>query len=345
VNPSKRSITLNLDSEEGRGLLMRLLEGADVLAENASARVLENWGLGFETLHAHNPRLVVLRMPAWGLEGPWRDRPGFAANIEQASGIVWMTGYEDAPMLPLGCDPIGGIHAAFAVMAALEMRKRTGKGQLVESTLIEPALNVAAQPVVELEAYGTLLSRDENRGPTAAPQGLYRCLAPRGPRDPEWLAIAVENDAHWRGLSRAIGEPAWAVDPALSEEVGRRAAQDRIDAELAAWCEGRHASEAESVLLAEGVPAAAGRNVHHLLPDDQLEHRGFFQTLDHPVTGETPYPNLPMRFSAFGPGLKTAPPPTMGQHNEEVLGGELGLSSEELAGLREKKIIGDRPDF
>ncbi len=345
VNPGKRSVTLNLDTDEGRALLMRLLETADVLAENASARVLENFGLDVETLHAHNPRLVVLRMPAWGLDGPWRDRPGFAANIEQASGVAWMTGYPDAPMMPLACDPIGGMHAAFGLMGALEIRDRTGEGQVVESTLIEPALNAAAQSIVELEAYGALLSRSANRAPQAAPQGLYRCRRARDERDPEWLAVSVEDDAQWQGLVRAIGEPAWCLDPAYATHAGRQEAHDRIDAGISTWAADRFAGDAEAALHAEGVPASAGRNAHFLFPDDQLEHRGFFQTLEHPVTGMTGYPNLPMRFSSWPEGLKTTPPPTLGQHNEEILGGELGLSSDEIRALREAKVIGETPEL
>jgi len=345
ANPGKRSVTLNLDTEQGRDLLLRLIEDADVMTENASARVLENFGLSFERLHERNPRLVLLRMPAWGLDGPWRDRPGFAANIEQASGIAWMTGYDDHPMVPMACDPIGGIHAAFAVMAALEMRRRTGKGQIVESSLIEPALNVGAQIVLELQAYGALLGRDENRGPTAAPQGMYRCQAPRDERDPEWLAITVANDAQWQGLRRALGDPSWASDAVFARAAGRRAARDAIDAGIRAWCAERRAVDAEALLSAAGVPAGAGVNAHYLRSNPQIQHRGFYQALDHPVTGPTPYPNLPMRFSRFGAGLHTTPPPTLGQHNDEVLGGELGLSPEELARLRAAKVIGERPDF
>jgi crotonobetainyl-CoA:carnitine CoA-transferase CaiB-like acyl-CoA transferase len=231
------------------------------------------------------------------------------------------------------------------VICALEMRRRTGQGQMVESSLVEPALNVGAQMVLEHQAYRARLGREANRGPTAAPQGMYRCQAPRDERDPEWLAIAVADDAQWQGLRRALGDPSWARDAAFARAAGRRAAHDAIDAELGAWCAGRPAALAESVLTAAGVPAAAGINAHFLVPNPQIQHRGFYQTLDHPVTGPTPYPNLPMRFSRFGAGLHPSPPPTLGQHNDEVLGGELGLSTEELDRLRAAKVIGERPAF
>ena len=345
VNAGKRGITLNLDSPDGRELLLRLVAGADVVVENGSARVLENFDLGFERLRERNPGLLLLRMPAWGLDGPWRDRTGFAANVEQASGIAWGTGYPDAPLVPQACDPIGGMHAALALLAALEVRRRTGRGQQVETALVEPALNVAALQVIEREAYGASMTRDGNRGPFGAPQGMYRCQTPRDERGPEWLAVAVSDDAQWRALLGVLGTPEWGDDPSLAGAAGRRAAHDAVDARLAAWCAERGAIQAEALLLAAGIPAGAGFNAHFALPNAQLEHRGFFQTLDHPVTGATPYPSLPMVFSRWGAGRHTRPPPTLGQHNDEVLGGELGVSPEELAGLRERKVIGERPVF
>lgn len=345
VNTGKRSVTLNLDQARGRELLLDLLKDADVLTENASARVLENFGLDIETLHAHNPRLVVLRMPAWGLDGPWRDRPGFAANIEQASGVAWMTGYEDRPMLPLACDPIGGMHAAFALMGALEIREQSGRGSLVEATLIEPALNVAAQPILELQVYGEKMTRNVNRGANAAPQGLYRCRRGSDERDPEWLAVSVETDAQWRALREALGDPAWAREPALDTHAGRAREHDRIDEELSAWAAEQDARTAEEVLVVAGVPAGAARNGHFLRPDAQLAARGYFQTLEHPVTGATDYPCLPIRFSAWPEGLESSPPPTLGQHNEEVLGRELGLTEAEILELRRDGVIGERPEF
>jgi len=315
------------------------------VAENASPRVLDNFDLTYERLRRRNPRLVLLRMPAWGLDGPWRERPGFAGNVEQASGIAWLTGYADAPIVAQACDPIAGMHAAFALLLALEVRRRTGAGQMVEVPLVEPALNVAAGQVVEWSAYGALLVRDENRSPFASPQGLYRCRPSRDSRDPAWLALAVTDDAQWQALCRALGDPTWRRDPALDEAPGRRAAHDAIDAALGLWCAARYALDAEQALVAAGVPAAAGMNAHFLLDNVQLAHRGFFEVLPHPVTGPTPYPGLPMRFSNLGVGLHRSPPPTLGQHNDEVLGGELGVSREELARLREAQVIGERPAF
>jgi len=341
ANPGKRAVTLRLDDADGRALLERLIEGADVVIENYSARVVENFGLGWERIRTLNRRAIMVRMPAFGLSGPWRDRPGFAMTVEQASGLAWITGYRDLPLVVRGaCDPVGGMHAVFALLAALEHRRRTGEGQLVEVPLLEVALNIAAEQVIERSAYGRLLGRDENRGPCAAPQGLYRCADPD-----ELVALAIATDAQWRALGRLMGDPEWIRSPELASASGRRRAHDFIDERIEAWLLQHPRDAAVALLLEAGIPAAAAINAHFVMPNPQLEHRRFFQTLEHPVTGPTRYPGFPMRFSGLGTPPLRSPPPTLGQHNDEILGGDLGLTPEELARLREAQVIGERPSF
>ena len=185
-----------------------------------------------------------------------------------------------------------------------------------------------------------LLSRDQNRGPYAAPQGLYSC-ADAG----EYVALAVATDAHWKALRSLMGDPEWARDAALDSAAERRVHHDAIDAGIETWLSDRKQADAVNALLEAGVPAHPVINAHYVMPNPQLEHRRFYQTLEHPVTGETRYPGLPMRFSALGDRLHRSSPPTLGQHNREILCGELGLSEEEFEALLEKQIIGDRPSF
>ncbi len=329
VNTDKRAITLRLDGEEARAALRTLVERADVLIENYSARVLEQFGLGFETLSAWNPRLVVVRMPAWGLDGPWRDRTGFAMNIEQACGIAWRGGYPDLPMVANVCDPVGGLHAVVGLFAALEHRRRTGRGQLVEVPLVEPGLNIAAEQVIEHSAYGVLLCSEGNRSPDAAPQGVYAC------RGGERIAIAVESDAQWRAVISLLPEGS------LAQFTDRRAQHDAIDAALARTLANRDVAMLEQELLDKGVPAQRLVNAHFVMPHPQLEHRGYFQTLEHPVTGAARYPGLP--YVGLADGRPRRPPPTLGQHNREVLAGELGISEDELARWEREGIIGTQP--
>jgi len=341
ANHNKRGITLDLTRPEGRDLLLRLAAGADVLLENFTPRVMESFDLGWETLHATNPRLVMVRLPAYGLRGPWRDRTGFAQTMEGITGMAWITGWPDGrPLLPRGaCDPLAAMHAVFATMLALRDRESSGDGHLVEVTMIEAALNAAAEQVVEYGASGTVLSRHGNRGPLAAPQNVYACAG-----DEEWLAIAISTDAEWARLRQHLGDPKWARDPALASAAGRREAHDLIDEELGAWCATQDAGKTADLLSEAGIPAGYVVDSRDIFHNPQLVHRGYFAPQDHPVTGHHSIPTVPFRFAsrAGAPWLRR-PAPTLGQHNREILGGELGLTDAELAELEAAGHIGRRP--
>lgn len=341
VNPGKRCITLDLNSDRGIELLRQLIEGADIVAENFSARVMTNFGLTWEKLREWNPRLLLLRMPAFGLDGPWKDRPGWASNVDQVSGLSWRTGYDESfpVIVRAACDPVGGLHGAFALMLGLEARRRTGRGQLIELPLVEPALAMASESVIEYTAYGELLGCQGNRGPYAAPQGIY----PTSEGDP--LALAVATDEQWRALCALLGANEWAVDARLATADGRRAAHDAIDKKVAQWSAERSCEEAVARLVDVGIPASPVANAHEVHPHVQLEHRRFFQALVHPETGTVDYPVLPMRFSSLDPALHRSPAPTLGQHNEEVLCGELGLGRDAYEALETEQVIGTRPTF
>jgi crotonobetainyl-CoA:carnitine CoA-transferase CaiB-like acyl-CoA transferase len=348
ANSNKRDLTLDLTRDEGRALAKQLVAECDVVIENFSPRVMEQFGLGWGELSALNPSLVMVRMPAFGLDGPWRDRVGFAQTMEQVSGMAWMTGFTDAPMIPRGpCDPLAGMHAMIGLMTALEHRRRTGEGQLVEVAMVKAALNIASEVVLEHQAYGVSLERDGNRGPVAAPQGVYRCLddvdgldAPdRGER---WLCVAVATDEQWSALRSALGDPAWSTDPALRTLAGRRAAHDAIDAELSGWAASKHVDDAVARLWDAGVPAAPvfpGRSNDTLA---QPIARGFFEKVDHPVTGPVNLWGMPVKPLTRPEWVWVqAPAPTLGQHNDEVLREVIGLGEEEVATLWDTEIVGD----
>ncbi len=161
----------------------------------------------------------------------------------------------------------------------------------------------------------------------------------------EYVAIAVTTDAQWEALRRLLGDPDWARDASLATAGGRRAAHDLIDARLNEWTATPPRDSVAERLVAAGIPAQALVNPHFVTPNPQLEARGFFQVMNHPVTGATRYPGFPMAFSGLGRNLHRTPPPTLGQHNDEILRRELGLSEEEVQRLRQSKIIGERPTF
>jgi crotonobetainyl-CoA:carnitine CoA-transferase CaiB-like acyl-CoA transferase len=233
---------------------------------------------------------------------------------------------------------LAALHAVFATMLALRARDASGEGRLVEVTMIEAALNMAAEQVVEYGATGTVLERRGNRGRDAAPQNVYACAGHE-----QWLALAVQTDEQWETLRRVLGDPEWARDPALATVDGRFAAHDAVDAGLGELFATRDAGQLAETLAANGVPAGYVIDARETARNPQLRHRGFFEVEDHPVTGPNDVPVMPFRFRhQTGPWLRR-PAPTLGQHNAEVLGGILGLTDAELAALEASGIIGTRP--
>ena len=222
ANLNKRGITLNLGDDRGRELFLALAAEADVVVENFTPRVMENFRLTYDAIRQVRPDIVMVRMPGWGLNGPWHDRSGFATTMEQASGMAFVTGYDDGPpMAPGLCDPLAAIHVAFAVLALLEERRRTGRGQHVEIPMIDLAVNVAAEQILEFEAYGELMTRRGNRSFEAAPQGVYACAG-----TDEWLALSVTTEDQWKVLCEVIGGSSWVDAPKLATLEGRLSMHD-----------------------------------------------------------------------------------------------------------------------
>ena len=331
ANAGKRSITLDLQRSEGRSLLRRLVEVSDVVVENYSPRVFDQWGLTWAELRSWNPRIVVVRMPAFGLDGPWRDRVGFAQTMEQTSGMAWLTGYADVePMNARGpCDPLAGLHATFAAIVALAQRERTGEGCLVEATMVETALNAAAEQVIEFTGNGVLLTRDANHEPAYGLQGTFRCVDT--PADTVGVvAIAAADRAQRAALSALVGTT-------LTDD------HELFDRVLSEWCASRPLLDTVELLAAHGVPAAAVAGCRTSDRNPQIRSRGFFEDVDHAVVGTHSIPAFPVVFGRQPARRFARPAPLLGEHNAEVLGGLLGLDDTELASLAEAGIIGTRP--
>ncbi|GAA3146644.1 CoA transferase [Planomonospora alba] len=339
ANHNKRAITLDLADPDGLGLLKRLITTADVLLENFAPRVLDNLGLDWEGVHALNPSLVMLRMPAFGLSGPLRERVGYAQTVEQYAGLCWVTGYpEGPPTNPSGpSDPMGGANAVFALLAALRLRAGTGQGLLVEAPLVEAALTMAAEQIVTAAATGRVIGRDGNHSPGIAPQGAYPCAGTES-----WVAISVVTDAHWSALRDLAKVARWTEDPALGSRAGRQAQQDLLDRELAEWTAEQDAADLVTALLDRGIPAARLTDPRFAHEHPQLAGHGLFEEIDHPVVGRIHLPVVPYRYSGVERWSRLAPP-TLGQHTHEVLTGELGLTPEQIDELTARGVIGTRP--
>ncbi|WP_292990361.1 CoA transferase [Mycobacterium sp.] len=340
MNTNKRSVTLDLGSDDGRSLFRDLVAGADVVIENFSPRVMDHFGLTADALLEINPRLVVARMPAFGLDGPWRDRVGFAPTMEQIAGLAWVTGSADGPPVPPrgACDPLAGVHAAFAVTAALCFADRAGVGQLVELPMIETVLNVTAIQPIEAEVFGVTLSRRGNRGHGCAVQNLYRCTG-----EDDWIAVTVRTDEQWQALVDAMGQPSWTDDRRFDTVDGRHAHADEIDRELQAWFAGQGLHDVLNTLAAVDIPAAPVVSPSLITENDQLNDRGFLEALVHPRTGAGRYPRPPFAPLTGRHNWLLRPPPTLGEHNDEVLREACGLTGEDLTRLEAAGVIGTRP--
>ncbi|BCO34418.1 CoA transferase [Mycobacterium heckeshornense] len=345
LNTNKKGLTLDLQSERGRELLSRLIATSDVIVENFTPRVLDQIGVDFAAAQAIRPDVIMLRMPGFGLDGPWRDQPAFAYVIEAASGLSWLTGYPDRPPYEpysIG-DPNAGVHAVNALLLALEHRRRTGQGVFVEAAMVDAAVNIAAEQVIEYSAYGALLQRAGNRGPWAAPQNLYRTAdVDEFGRLDSWVAIAVATDRQWEGLCEVLGRPQWAMDPALSTMAGRRERHDLIDAHLGAWCQQRAGDEIVRCLWDAGISVAKVMQPHRQTELSQLAFRHFFEDVGHPINARVAHSTLPMRLSRGPERFHVRPAPLLGEHNHELLA-ELGVTREEIADLEADGVIGRAP--
>ena len=343
TNTNKRGLTLDLADPRGLALAKRLVERCDAVVENFTPRVLDGFGLGWDAIRAANPRAVLVRMPAFGLSGPWRDRPGFAQTLEQLSGMAWLTGHrDDQPRIQRGpCDPMAGMHAAFALLAALLRRERTGRGAQVECAMLEVALNAAAESILEFGATGNVLEREGNRAPEAAPQGLYPCRGSR-PGAEHWLALSVATDAQWRALVDVLGRPDWSGEPALGPPRGtpRRPRPHRRRAPVVGGgARARPAGRGAGGGGASPPGACSIRAPRAPIPSSWGGASTKAWTI--PSSAGIPTPPCPSAMPAWGTG-SVGPAPTFGEHNREILD-ELGVDAEEQAQLAAEGVISERP--
>jgi crotonobetainyl-CoA:carnitine CoA-transferase CaiB-like acyl-CoA transferase len=337
TNLNKRDITLDLTSGQGHDLIRRLVRDADVVVENFSPRVIEQFGLDYESLVTHRPDVILVRMPGFGLQGPWRDYVGWAFNFEQASGMSAATGYAEGPPCNLQgpADPIVGVHAGVALLAALKHRQRTGEGQLIEIAQVEVTACVTAEPVIEFSMNGVVRPREGNRRRECV-QGVYPTAV-----DGAWVAISVRHDADWAQLATAMGRAELLDDARFASADQRQLAHDDFDTVVSDWTRTQTAAEIIDALGARRVPAEQVLTPDRMYDISQLDARGYYEEVEHPVTGPHRYPGWPFKITPGPRHHHRFAPPTLGQHNEEILRG-LGVTDDQLDELRAQHVIGEK---
>jgi crotonobetainyl-CoA:carnitine CoA-transferase CaiB-like acyl-CoA transferase len=334
INRNKRSITLNMAGRPGQEVLAKLIAKSDVLVENFKLGTLEKWGFGDDWLEANAPRVIRCSITGYGSSGPKAALPGYDFILQAESGLMSICGEPDGTPMKYGVaivDIVTGMLACNSILAAVNARHRTGRGQRVEVSLFDSSLALLANVASSYLISGNDARRFGNGHPSIVPYTAY-------PTRDDMIAVAVGNDAQFARFAAALGKPAWASDPRYVKNPDRVANRDTLDTMIAEVL-GKDGAEAWiATFTAAGIPCGRINSVAQALDAEHTAARDMVRTVKHPTIGQLKMLGIPFRFSAT-PAAVRRPPPTLGQHTEQVLREELGLTDERIAALRAEKII------
>lgn len=335
LNTGKYGVALNMAHPKARGVARRLAAWADVLLESFIPGTMEKWGLDYEHVRGFNPRVVMLSTCNQGHTGPNATRPGFGTQLTALSGIIHLTGWPDRwPDFPFAAhtDFVAMRFGLAALIAALDYRERTGKGQYLDLSQYEASLHLLAPAFLDYSVNGRVAKRMGNRSNYAAPHGAFPC---RG--EDRWCTIAVFNDVQWQALCMAMGNPDWTKDARFASILGRKQHEDELETLITEWTVGVTAEQATEMLQRAGVSAGVVQTGEDINNDPQLKARGFYEYLEHPVLGVHKYNHPSFRFSLTPAKLRRGH--CLGEHNEYVFTQLLGMSDEEFAILSQQGVF------
>ncbi len=342
LNRNKRAICLDLSKPKGRELFLKLVANADAVLENNAARVMTQLGLGYDTLSEANPGIVMCSLSGFGATGPECNYSAYGSNSETVSGLASLLGYGPGDYYPTGsfyADPVTGTHGAVAILAALHNKRRTGRGQWIDISLLEAVTPFFAQQFLEYTVTGQVPQPMGNASAQYAPQGVYPSFGVDC-----WLALTVRDERDWQALADVIGREDLAEEPAFATAEGRRAHAEKIGEAIRAWSVTLDHNRATEALQAAGVPSAPVMANWELFSDNHLNDRGYFVQIRHAVAGTHGFPGFPWRFENARPAIRRAAP-QFAEHNQAVFGGLLGLSGDEVRELYEAGITSDQPIY
>ncbi len=335
VARNKKSVSADLRVADGQAIVRRLAAQADILIENFKPGTLEKWGLGPDALHATNPRLIIVRVSGYGQTGPYASRAGFGGIGEAMGGWRAIVGDSDRAPSRMGVsigDSLAATYGCMGALAALHARERTGRGQVVDSALYEAVLQVMESLVPEYLVSGHIRQRTGSVLEAVAPSNVYPCA------DGEYL-IGANQDAVFARLCEAMGKPGLAADPRYADHVSRGRHQKQLDELIAAWTSGMTVDRLEALMIEHSVPAGRIYRAPDMLEDPQFQAREALIEVDSPRWGTFKMQNAFPRLSATPSAVRTLAPAQVGQHNDAVYRGLLGMGEAELDGLRAAKAI------
>jgi len=337
LNRNKYAICLDLAKAEGREVFLRLVRVSDVVAENFSPRVLENLRLDYPHLQEVRSDIILVSISAYGRTGPYRNYIGFGPQVEALAGHLKLVGYPDELGAGVAyADAAAGALAAFATLLALRYRKLTGQGVHLDLSMLEALSFLLAGELLDWTISGRRPEPRGNSHPHQAPHGCYRC---RG--EDRWVVIAVSGEKEWRALCQAMGRPELAEDGRFSTSFQRKQHEEELNQLLEEWTRVHDPGEVMWLLQGAGVACGVVQNPAELLSDPHLRERGFLEEVTHPEAGTHPHPGAPWKLGDTRPRLR--PAPCFAEHNQYVLRGLLGMSSEELELLQKRKVIASSP--
>jgi crotonobetainyl-CoA:carnitine CoA-transferase CaiB-like acyl-CoA transferase len=334
TNRSKRSIAIDLKNEAGQKVASRLAAAADVVIENFSSGVMRRLKLDYQTLQGLNPGLIYVSMSGYGHDGPRRDWTSMNMNLQGYSGLMMVTGAEGDPPTAISNswnDYIGGLHACFAILQAVDKRHIGGKGTRIDLSQFECSAAMIGPLLISSAVNRTAPLRRGNRSAVCAPQGVYRCAG-----TDEWCALSVETDEQWKALIKAMGQENWGSDSRFAAVTGRILHQDGIDRKIEAWTQILPNTEVEFRLRAVGIPAERMRRINDLLESEN--GATVFVKMEERRMGSMLTTRLPFSLSSDSlPPPRSAP--SLGEHTTEVLCEWLNFSQEEIATIKEQKAL------
>lgn len=337
LNANKRSITLNLKSEEGQGLFKRLVPHFDVLVENFSLGTMESLGLGYDVLRRLNPRLIYAAIKGFGTYGPYAPYKSFDMIAQAAGGAMSVTGLPGSPPVKPGPtigDTGTGLHCAIGILAAYIQRLETGQGQKVEVSMQDAIVNFTRVAMLGHYLTGKPVERRGNRILGMAPGDIYPC-APGGPND--YVYLTVSSEEMWENLLRVMGREDLIGDERYSSPAARSRRAEEVHALVASWTKTKDKFTAMKMVGEAGVPCGAVLDTGDILANEHLRQREMIVTIDHPQRPGFTMPGCPVKLSESPTAVR--PAPLLGQHNAEVYGALLGLTAADLAALHERGVI------
>jgi benzylsuccinate CoA-transferase BbsF subunit len=325
-NANKYSLSLNLDSPGGRDIAKKLISWADIVAENFNPSVMEKWGFGYENLTKIKSDIIMLRSSNQGQTGPFSRLGGLGLQLNALGGFVNSTGWKDREPLSLMfaySDYFVPHFAVASLVAALDYRRRTGKGQMIDISQNEVCMQFLAPYILDYTVNGNELERKGNKSSNAVPHNAYPCKG-----DDSWCAIAVFSDDEWNRFCQAIGNPAWTINEKFSTFSNRKKNEDELDKLVSDWTIGHQASEVMELMQSHGIAAGIVQKGNDIYNDPQLRESNIFWKIKHKEMGDFTHMGQPAKLSKT-PAQPRMPAPCIGEHTEYVCKNLLGLTDEE----------------